>query len=887
MISLIGKTALSLALLASLVSIFSGLLAARQKREKWATVSHYAVYVACAAVLVASAALLSGLLNHDFSNEYVQHYSDTRMPTMYLFASFWGGQEGSLLFWALVLSVSSALAITFSRDRVPHLMPWVYVTLMTILGFFLALLVFMTSPFDTHFLLEAPQQGSGLNPVLQNYWMAIHPPSILTGYSTFAVPFAFGVAAIITGNLDVEWIKVTRRWLLISWMFLSLGSLLGARWAYEELGWGGYWAWDPVENAAILPWFTATALLHSVMIQERRGMLKRWNIFLLFLTFWLTIFGTFLTRSGMIASVHSFAQSSIGPILLGLVIVIALVGGGLLVNRWSDLSDSKRLESPVSREGLFLLNNWIFLAFMFVVLWGTIGPKLSDLVTGEDTALGPAWYNKFVAPMGLALLFAMSVGTLIAWRKASIQNFKRNFTWPFLLTVLLTPCVGTGYYFLRLRSLQPETKIVPVLFSVTALFLCLFGIAVISLEFWRGIRSRRSKKSVPFLQALYWLLTKHRRRYGGYLVHLGFILICLGFSGNAFKVSQQATMEVGQSVQLGDYLVTYQGLQQEEHPEKFALFADLSLQRCHIEDGVFDRAACGTPQEIRPARFDYNDYSMGGEGDPMKRTSEIAILSSPLEDVYITLSGWRGDESQIASFEMYVNPLTMWIWIGGLILVISVVFCMWPERVPMRKRASLSRLLPVVDVGAMLFVVLVPAILLLPVTQVRTEEIRADQSPPLVESSATTTQTEHADMALAVRTEGSAEVALYEKILCGCENCGLKSINHCQTGCAWGRRARGEVDEMLLTGMGEQEILDDFASRYGAGVLAIPDSPGLVWWIPFGAILLGGFCLMMAIRGLVRPRPEIENADTVMTANPVDDSDPVRRRLEAELAELD
>ena len=875
--SIIGSAGLAIALASAVATIGIGFIAAQSRSNRLTDLSRHGVYLTTAAIFVAAFALTNGFLTHDYSIKYVQHYSDNHMATLYLLSAFWGGQEGSLLFWAVVLAASSSIAITTARRKVPDLMPWVHVILMSVVLFFLILLVFLSNPFETFYLMTPPSDGSGLNPILQNYWMAIHPPCLLIGFSVFAVPFAFGAAAMLRGRFDVSWIKVTRRWLLISWMFLSLGSILGGRWAYEELGWGGYWAWDPVENAAILPWFTATALLHSVIIQERRGMLKRWNFSLLVLTFWLTIFGTFLTRSGMIASVHTFAASAIGPAFLVYVFAVAAGGILLLVWRWKKMSSDQVLESVVNRESVFILNNWLMLALMFVVLWGTIGPKFSDLISGDDTALGAAWFNKFVMPISIAVLFFMGVGTLIAWRKASMKNFRRNFLSPILISAVVTPLLWWLYSF-RLAGLQPELRPGGVWMAKITLALCVFGVVIIGFEFWRGMRSRRKKTGSGFVAAFFSLMSKHRRRYGGYLVHLGFIFICFGIAGNAFKVTQEATMREGESVPLGDYVVTFHGMVDERHDDKDAIFATLTYKRCERVGSELDLTNCGDERTIRPSRFDYTRTQFAPGGDSMKHTTEIAIHTTILEDVYITIAGWRQDASgtTLASFNMHVNPLTFWMWFGGLILVASVIVCMWPEPATASERLRAPAVWRFrADASAMLLLSLLPLVIFFAPALGSAQEETAAQS----------------ELVVPVRSEGSVASELYGQINCQCGTCGQKALNQCQPGCQWGRRGRSRIDREVAAGMSRQEILDGFAEDYGIVAIAIPDKDGLVWVVPVLSVSGGAFVAGFAVFALSRRKKRRDGGDGV-TRESDDDQDlnedsEYLSRLEDELRELD
>src|SRR5215813_7709865 len=444
----LGSLSLLVALLLALYSIGANVYGARNHRPEFLASARHALWAMCAMVTLAVVALWSGLLNSDFSLEYVAAYSSTTLPTAYKFAALWGGQQGSLLFWTWLLSIFTSIAAFQNRGRNPEIAPYANVVLALVAVFFLGMLNFVTRPFDS--LSLVPGEGTDLNPLLQNYWMAIHPPSLYTGYVSSTVPFAFGAAALITGKLDDSWIRSTRRWAIFSWFFLTLGNMFGARWAYEVLGWGGYWAWDPVENAAFMPWLVMTAYLHSVMIQERKDMLKVWNLVLIGLAFLLTLFGTFITRSGVISSVHSFTQSGLGPFFMGFLLLVLLVAGGLVVYRLPELRTSGTIESFFSREAAFLFNNLILVGIAFAVFWGTVFPVISEWVRGVKITVGPPFFNRVNAPLGVGLLFLMGVGPVIAWRRATPKNLWRAFAAPVgsglvAALVLLVAGIPLGY----------------------------------------------------------------------------------------------------------------------------------------------------------------------------------------------------------------------------------------------------------------------------------------------------------------------------------------------------------------------------------------------------------------------------------------------------------
>src|SRR5216684_2358306 len=424
----LGNLALAIALILAVYSIVANIYGARSNAPDFVVSARHAIWAMCAMVTIAVVTLWAGLMRSDFSLEYVAAYSSTTLPTVYKFTSLWGGQQGSLLFWTWLLSIFTSIAAFQNRRRNPEIAPYALAVLAGVAIFFLFMLNFVTRPFDL--LATIPAEGSDLNPLLQNYWMAIHPPSLYTGYVSATVPFAFGAAALMTGKLDDAWIRSTRRWAIFSWFFLTLGNMFGARWAYEVLGWGGYWAWDPVENAAFMPWLVMTAYLHSVMIQERKDMLKVWNVVLVLLTFALTIFGTFLTRSGVISSVHSFTQSGLGPFFIGFLVFVLLVAGGLLAYRLPELRTRATMESFLSREAAFLFNNLVLVGIAFAVFWGTVFPVLSEWVRGVKITVGPPFFNRVNAPLGLVLLFLAGVGPAIAWRRASPRNLRRAFAGP-------------------------------------------------------------------------------------------------------------------------------------------------------------------------------------------------------------------------------------------------------------------------------------------------------------------------------------------------------------------------------------------------------------------------------------------------------------------------
>jgi cytochrome c-type biogenesis protein CcmF len=640
----VGRLAICLALLCAAYSAGAAVSGGASRRLHWVRSAEHGAYAVFALVTVATAILLRALLQHDFSLEYVAAYSSSTLPTQYVVASLWGGQKGSLLFWSFMLTFFSTVVHWQNRERNRALMPWVTATLMVIAIFFLALLTFVTDPFER--LPVAAREGQDLNPLLQNYWMMIHPPSLYTGYVSASVPFAFAIAALASGQLGDQWIRTVRRWALFSWAFLSLGNLLGARWAYEVLGWGGYWAWDPVENAAFMPWLVSTAYLHSVMIQEKKDMLRVWNIVLVLLTFALTIFGTFLTRSGVISSVHSFTQSGLGPFFIGFLLVVLLVTGGLLAYRLPELRTTATVESFLSREAAFLFNNLVLVGIAFAVFWGTVFPVLSEWVRGVKITVGPPFFNRVNAPLGLLLLFLAGVGPAIAWRRASPRNLRRAFAGP--VAAGLVGAVG-----LALAR-------VPFGYAYATFVLSLFVLGTVVQEFWRGVRARQALLHERAPRALVRLVGKNRRRYGGYLIHVGVVSIFVGIAASsAFRVEAQQTLKAGEEMNAGKFRLRYERITTDEDAHVSRLSAVVSVWR--------DGRLIAT---LAPEKRFYKK--------PQQPTTEVAMRSTLSEDLYLVLGSYD-QPSGLATIQAYVNPLVAWLWIGGFVMAFGTIVTMWPS----------------------------------------------------------------------------------------------------------------------------------------------------------------------------------------------------------------
>jgi cytochrome c-type biogenesis protein CcmF len=648
----LGSAALWIALLIGLWGSVSAFWGGLRRRPDLAASAERSVYVMWCLLAVASFALLRSLLTHDFSIEYVAAYTSRNLPVYYTWSAFYAGQKGSLLLWAIVVVTFGSVAMLTNRGKYREMMPYVAGVVLIVASFFTAVMVFAANPFQT--LPYLPADGSGLNPQLQNPGMTIHPPMLYLGYTSITIPFAFAVGALISGRLDTGWIHAIRRWTLLSWLFLSTGIVLGMWWAYVELGWGGYWAWDPVENASFLPWLTMTAFLHSVMIQEKRGMLKKWNLGLVVGSFLLSIFGTFITRSGVISSVHSFSQSGVGYFFLIFLVLAAVAGFSLLSWRWPALEADSKLESMVSREAAFLFNNLILIVIAFSVLWGTLFPILSELVKGTKVTVGPPFFNQVNVPLGLLLLLLTGVGPLIAWRHASTVNLKRQFLWP--TAALLVTAVGLVA--VRMRDG----------WAIGAYAMSAFVVATIAQEFIRGVGARHRLHGENVALAFLNLVGRNRRRYGGYIVHLGIVMLMCGFAGLAFKSDTEATLKPGQAIEVRSpygeqYRFVHQGVSQYEQLNRFVSAASMDVYR----DGRF----LGVMKSEKRQHLN----SLGEKS--FEPSTEVAIRSDAKLDVYIVYAGSvQGTEEAV--YRITMNPLVWWVWYGGGVLVVGGLIAMWP-----------------------------------------------------------------------------------------------------------------------------------------------------------------------------------------------------------------
>jgi len=678
----LGYASLLLSFFLSIYTAGAAFFAARRKDPALFASARNAMFVIAALTTLAVGVLEWALITHQFRFEYVAEQTSRAQPLLYNVSALWGGQEGSLLFWAWLLGIFTTIVLIQNHDKNQELIPYVIIGQAISQGFFLALMTIVTDPTKSGFFILTPftpdatnalvgnpfrlldflpPEGNGLNPLLQNPGMFIHPVTQYLGYVGFTIPFAFAMAALFTRRLSDVWIRTTRRWTLVAWLFLSLGLLFGMQWAYMELGWGGYWGWDAVENASLMPWLTGTAFLHSVMIQERRGMLKVWNLVLVMLTFCLAILGTFITRSGVIQSVHAFGVSSLGPWFLAFLGVTLLAFLYLLFNRMNDLKEENELDSLLSRESSFLLNNLILVGGAFATLWGTIFPMVSEAVTGKKITVGAPFFNQVNGPIFFALVVLVGICPLIGWRRATPENLLRNFLRPFvvsIVTAIVLFIIGVREWYGLLS------------FSAVA-----FVLVTIALEYYRGVIARMRQYTENPVTALVRLVASNRRRYGGYIVHIGVILAVVGIAGSSFyQVDTQSNLKPGETMQLKQYTLQFDGLQNYPTENHQVIAARLTV----LDNGT--RVGTLSPEK---------DYYESPNPDLSQWTTEVAVRTTAREDLYLILAGFDAT-AHTATIKAIVNPLIVWLWIGFATLVVGTLIAALPD--PREARATvLSR----------------------------------------------------------------------------------------------------------------------------------------------------------------------------------------------------
>lgn len=662
----VGYLAISLAFVLAIYATIVAVVGVQRRMPELVISARNATFGVTLLITVAVIVIEYLLLTGHYQTKYIYQVTNNAAPLFYRITALWGGQNGSLLFWSWLMSIFASLVLLKKWGSMQNMMPYVIAVMQFTLAFFLMLSVFVANPFEQ--LDFFPPDGTGLNPLLRHFGMIIHPPVLYTGFVAFVVPFAFAIAALITRQSGDQWLRTTRRWTLTAWLFLSLGLLLGGWWAYDVLGWGGYWGWDPVENASLIPWLVATPFLHSVMMQESRGMLKRWNMALMLLTFCLMLNGTFLTRAGLISSVHTFAQSAIGPLFLGFIAIVFVFSFYLFVSRWDELGSDNDLDSLFSRESFFLFNNLIFIGLAVIVWWGTHFPLFSEALTGESIVVGPPFFEKTTGPLWVVVLLLMGIAPLLPWRRASLKKLGDTLLWPIIAGV-----ATAALLYLLLGIKIPG--------ALLGFGFCGFALATTLIEYGRGVQARRRSKGESYPVALATLVSRNRRRYGGYLIHIGVILIAIGIVGSRFyQVETQQNLAIGESMTisselLGTYELTYHGLQESPSPDdRLITAANLSVTHNGRPAG-----------ELQPVR----EYFVVQQ-QPMTIPDKRSTLA---DDLYVIIGGWEGS-GQTATFKAYINPLVNWIWIGGLVMMFGSLVAAWPSAQQSAERVRAGVKLP-------------------------------------------------------------------------------------------------------------------------------------------------------------------------------------------------
>ncbi len=727
----LGSAALGLAFLTAVFAAVAALTAVGGDRRRL-DLSRRAVYALFGLLTLCVVIVEIAFGTDDFSFRIVQQHSSLETPFFYKMAAMWSSQEGSLLLWAWVLSIAASVALYATRDKLRELLPYATAVMAGVAAFFTGLMLFAggVNPFST--LSPAPADGVGLNPLLRHPSMMIHPPMLYSGYVAFTVPFAFAVGALVTRRLNADWIRATRRFALIAWALLGFGLLLGARWSYTELGWGGYWAWDPVENAALMPWLVGTAFLHSIMVQEKRGMLKVWNACLIVATFSLALLGTFLVRSGVLQSIHAFGDSTVGPYILGLIAVVLVGSTALIVSRLDDLRSERRIDSLISREAVFLINNLLLVALCAVIFWGTFFPLISELFTGEKSSLAAPWFDRYTTPLAVLLVLFTGIGPLLAWRRVSWASARRVF----LVPVAVAAAVGLALGLLTDAGGSPWAL---ALFAFAA-----FALIGLAQEFWRGATARRRLSGGSLPSAMVGLVSRNRRRYGGYVVHAGVAVLLIGVAASSsFQTNRDVTLRPGQSAEIDGRRVTYRrptvsidreafsfgavlavergGRRYALHPERrffrptgvrggtistffdgeatsevglraglgsdfwVAVNPDVSgvMAQVHRADRGFRACIAGRPGSP-PACRAVAGLMRAAASDPRLRPTALAQISRLQEATATRIARTYVGEGSAATFRVIVDPLVTWVWIGGLIALAGAIIALWPARRPGR-----------------------------------------------------------------------------------------------------------------------------------------------------------------------------------------------------------
>jgi cytochrome c-type biogenesis protein CcmF len=667
MVADFGYGILIISFLVALYSVGAAIAGVRSKSYALVESARRAMLLTWPLITLAAAALIYLLVNNHYEISFVYEVTSRSMPTYLKITAWWGGQAGSLVFWSWLMSAFASLVTLRKWDRDREFLPWVIVVSSVTIAFFLSMTVFFENPFARMWFNSAGEMvksmvqplgatavplqpdGRGLNPLLRHPGMIIHPPMLYLGFVSFVIPYAFAMAALITGRTDDRWIRITRRWTLWAWLFLSFGLVLGGRWAYDVLGWGGYWGWDPVEIAAFMPWLTGTAFLHSVMIQEKRGLFKQWNMMLIILTYALVIFGTFLTRSGVLSSVHAFANSPIGPFFMGFVASTLVASIALLIYRWPEMRSETEMKSMLSREGLFLFNNLLFMSVLVVCFVGVIYPLASELFTGQKVTVGPPYYERANGPLFAALMLLMGIAPLSAWGNSTVKSLGRMLWKPGLFAVAVTAVL----YFTYTRNV----------YALVGFFLVALVLSVTAFEFWRAARARQKVHGENFFAALSRLTGRNPRRYGGYVIHISMMLMAIGILGiEIFQVETQGTVPVNGTMSVGGYTLQYDSIADFPGPDQRQVTrAVVSV----FKDGTF-------LGKLFP-RIDYYPDAQQTMTIPGQR-------STLKDDVYVLLVDWQPASSIGATFKIFINPLVNWLWIGSVVFLVGVIIAAWPHK---------------------------------------------------------------------------------------------------------------------------------------------------------------------------------------------------------------
>jgi cytochrome c-type biogenesis protein CcmF len=666
MIANLGFGILTVTFLVTLYSACAAIYGESRKIPGLVESARRAMLLTWPLLTLTAAILIYLLVNNRFEVQFVYEVTSRSMPSYLKVTAWWGGQAGSLLFWSWLMSAFTFLVTLRKWDRDREFLPWVIFVAAITMAFFIGLNVFFENPFAQFYqtsagveaytfqpansFLVTPPDGRGLNPLLRHPGMIIHPPMLYLGFVSFVIPYAFAMAALITGRIDDRWIRLTRRWTLWAWLFLSFGLVLGGRWAYDVLGWGGYWGWDPVEIAAFMPWLTGTAFLHSVMIQEKRGLFKHWNMLLIILTYDLVIFGTFLTRSGVLSSVHAFAQSAIGPLFMGFVTLTLISSVALIIYRWDSLKSETEMTSLLSREALFLLNNLLFISILVVCFWGVIFPLVSELFTGQKVTVGPPFYERATGPLFAGLMLLMGIAPLSAWGHSTLNTLGRAIWKPTIGAVITTVLIFITYT----RNI----------YALIGFFLVALVILVTLYEYWRGAKARQKSQNENIFTAFWNLTGRNRRRYGGYIIHLSMMLMAIGILGiELFQVETQGTVQQGETLSLANYELRYKEIAQWDD-----LPSGVNYRRA-----VLDVYENGQYLGQLVPRIDYYYDSQQNMTIPGQR-------STMRDDLYVLLVDWEPASAIGATFKIYVNPLVNWLWLGSFLFIMGIIIAAWPER---------------------------------------------------------------------------------------------------------------------------------------------------------------------------------------------------------------